>query len=224
MQTGTISGFPLVSCDEFPIASTEEGGSYFGRLPNNPTAIATTCVPDWQQNLQGNCHKLLGRISTNVAYPDDPTAAANWQRWGSGSGTTRNDDWISVTTGGFQRYATYLATIPQAPNIGATVSAQDAKPRKVVGIVGKADFLFFLAIRHCQDRRILDQAELYARTRPADHHDRWRRLGRTAGKQLADRRRHQQHGRDPDRLRCQPLWAVRHLHHRLQRVLLQRRL
>ncbi|KAF7536258.1 hypothetical protein G7054_g4665 [Neopestalotiopsis clavispora] len=120
MQTGTISGFPLVSCDEFPIASTEEGGSYFGRLPNNPTAIATTCVPDWQQNLQGNCHKLLGRISTNVAYPDDPTAAANWQRWGSGSGTTRNDDWISVTTGGFQRYATYLATIPQAPNMGAT--------------------------------------------------------------------------------------------------------
>ncbi|KAJ6024671.1 hypothetical protein N7540_005468 [Penicillium herquei] len=46
----------LVSCDEFPIASSEEGGSYFASLPQNPSSLEVQCVPVWQQNLQGNCN------------------------------------------------------------------------------------------------------------------------------------------------------------------------
>lgn len=66
--------------------------------------------------------ELLSRISTNVAYADDPTAAANWQRWGSGGAvvTSRNDAWITApAAGAWQRYATYPDVIPQAPGITA---------------------------------------------------------------------------------------------------------
>jgi hypothetical protein len=66
--------------------------------------------------------ELLGRISTNVAYADDPTAAANWQQWGSGAGVAanRNDAWITPPSpGSWQRTANYPDVIPQAPGITA---------------------------------------------------------------------------------------------------------
>lgn len=47
-----------ISCDEFPFASSEEGGSYLGSLFNNPTEVQRTCVPTWQQYLQGNCNSI----------------------------------------------------------------------------------------------------------------------------------------------------------------------
>lgn len=37
-----------LSCDEYPFAGTEEGGNYL-----NPQL---TCVPAWQNTLQGNCN------------------------------------------------------------------------------------------------------------------------------------------------------------------------
>jgi hypothetical protein len=53
----------LVSCDEFPFASSEEGGlgwqtplGVLGLHPNNPLGTTRTCVPVWQQSLQGNCN------------------------------------------------------------------------------------------------------------------------------------------------------------------------
>lgn len=56
VQLGISTGISLTSCDEFPIASSEEGGSFFPTLPQNPTGVSTSCVPVWQQSLQGNCH------------------------------------------------------------------------------------------------------------------------------------------------------------------------
>ena len=46
-----------VSCDEFPFAATEEGGKFLTTLNANPGRVQRTCVPDWQQTLQGNCNR-----------------------------------------------------------------------------------------------------------------------------------------------------------------------
>jgi hypothetical protein len=53
----------LVSCDEFPFASSEEGGWGWQTSlkdaalhPTYPLGTTRTCVPDWQQSLQGNCN------------------------------------------------------------------------------------------------------------------------------------------------------------------------
>ncbi|ETS82826.1 hypothetical protein PFICI_04702 [Pestalotiopsis fici W106-1] len=110
---GVNANTQIVSCDEFPFASTEEGGSYFGTLATNPTTVATTCVPVWQQTLQGNCNSLLGNLQTNVAYADDPSAAPNWQQWGSE--TSAPPGWL--TNSGWQRLAKYPDTIPQSAGI-----------------------------------------------------------------------------------------------------------
>lgn len=54
----------LVNCDEFPFASTEEGGygwarSDAGIFPANTHGVTRTCVPEWQNTLQGNCNGKL---------------------------------------------------------------------------------------------------------------------------------------------------------------------
>jgi hypothetical protein len=41
------------SCDEFPFASSEEGGEYLNLIG---LAGQRECVPVWQQTLQGNCN------------------------------------------------------------------------------------------------------------------------------------------------------------------------
>jgi hypothetical protein len=84
----------LVSCDEFPFASSEEGGYGWVQDPASlfpPNRIGTTrtCVPEWQQTLQGNCNKLLSSIVTNVEYfnnaqqPNDGSADGidAWSSW-----------------------------------------------------------------------------------------------------------------------------------------------
>ena len=48
LGTDTVN---FLSCDEFPFASSEEGGAYFGNLATSPTAISTLCVPIWQQSI-----------------------------------------------------------------------------------------------------------------------------------------------------------------------------
>lgn len=119
-SVGLSTSIDLVSCDEYPIASSEEGGGYFGTLAGGATAVSTLCVPVWQQSLQGNCNGLLALLSTNVAYFDDPAAAPNWQFWGNGGGGGgANNGWLDGGGGGWQRTALYPGQIPQAVGISA---------------------------------------------------------------------------------------------------------
>ncbi|KAK3896731.1 hypothetical protein C8A05DRAFT_39720, partial [Staphylotrichum tortipilum] len=111
----------FTSCDEFPFASSEEGGSYFGTLAVGATAVSTLCVPQWQQTIQGKCNGLLAGIQTNVNYFDDPTAAPDWQAWGSVGG---GQDWFS---GAWQRKALYDFQIPQAYGISNAFYGPDAQ-------------------------------------------------------------------------------------------------
>jgi hypothetical protein len=69
---------------------------------------------------------MLGTLSTNVAYADDPTAPPNWQAWGGGGATNSNPLWLQVNpNGGFNRLATYPTIIPQAGGISNAVSSLD---------------------------------------------------------------------------------------------------
>ena len=111
LGTNTVN---FLSCDEFPFASSEEGGGYFGNLATGATAVSTMCVPVWQQNIQGRCNSLLSGMQTNVAYFDDPTATPNWQPWSSG-----NTNWFRTGAGQWQRLALYPAQIPQATDISS---------------------------------------------------------------------------------------------------------
>jgi hypothetical protein len=92
----------LVTCDEFPFASSQEGGwgwaTNLGNAalyPANPLGVTRTCVPEWQNSAQGNCNSmflivpllraalffarsadvnvgLLSKINTDVEYFNDP--------------------------------------------------------------------------------------------------------------------------------------------------------
>jgi hypothetical protein len=105
----------IVSCDEFPFASSEEGGwgwdTPLGDAalhPTNPLGTTRTCVPVWQQTLQGNCNskyllslllgpllilsanenpEILSTVMTNVEYfnkagsPNTNTDDAAFYAW-----------------------------------------------------------------------------------------------------------------------------------------------
>ncbi|KAL8645553.1 MAG: hypothetical protein Q9226_007250, partial [Calogaya cf. arnoldii] len=145
---GRLVGVPSsqikLSCDEFPFASTEEGGDYLTTLQVNPTKTQITCVPAWQNTLQGTCisecssprvlficHvaesyvlELLGEISTNVGYFERSTRgdqAVNWAKWGGSS------NWLaagSLGDGGGQpqRQALYPDQQPKHFGISQAVS------------------------------------------------------------------------------------------------------
>jgi hypothetical protein len=56
---GHRPGGGLTSCDEFPFASSEEGGDNYDSEGEALSSIFDTqrvCVPTWQQNLQANCN------------------------------------------------------------------------------------------------------------------------------------------------------------------------
>ncbi|KAK0717316.1 hypothetical protein B0T26DRAFT_675641 [Lasiosphaeria miniovina] len=109
---GLSTGVALVSCDEYPLASAEEGGGYFGTLANSVTAISTLCVPVWQQTLQDNCNGLMSGLSTNVAYLTTP------QPRPTGSS--------GATAAPWGRLATYPGQIPQAAGISSAVYGPNA--------------------------------------------------------------------------------------------------
>ncbi|KAL8852652.1 MAG: hypothetical protein Q9221_002412 [Calogaya cf. arnoldii] len=93
---GLNAGVIQLSCDEFPFASTEEGGDYLTTLRSNPTFAQKTCVPAWQNSLQGNCNQLLNQIYTNVGYFERSIRgdqAENWAKWGSPNGAT---NWLTA--------------------------------------------------------------------------------------------------------------------------------
>lgn len=53
----SAADFSMTSCDEFPFASTEEGGKgLYGLNPEDPGGTTRTCVPFWQNTMQGNCN------------------------------------------------------------------------------------------------------------------------------------------------------------------------
>lgn len=55
---GPASGVTnMLNCDEFPFASSEQGGSGFlGVNPTTLTGVVRTCVPTWQNDIQGRCN------------------------------------------------------------------------------------------------------------------------------------------------------------------------
>nr|POE90696.1 chitinase-3-like protein 1 [Quercus suber] len=139
LQAKRGNGQDLTSCDEFPFGSAEEGGNFFrfdANQRNNPTA---TCVPVWQQSLQGNCNsrltlhvcgaflpfdlihhaELFNKLNTNIAFFDQEQGQnvdAVWKAWTLGAWTTRRhegDDDVAA----FERLARYPEPIPQAPGV-----------------------------------------------------------------------------------------------------------
>lgn len=58
-QKGKRPETGLTSCDEFPFASSEEGGNNYDDEHQDMQSLfgtKTVCVPTWQQTLQGNCN------------------------------------------------------------------------------------------------------------------------------------------------------------------------
>lgn len=122
----------ITSCDEFPPASVEEGGNWYGDVPIAPALL---CAPRWQQSTQGNCNskplinsnavypheanptsfsaELLRNIQTNIQYAIDPDADPVWVQWTQNSKWFVSNDWNEITT--------YPYAIPQAKGISNTV-------------------------------------------------------------------------------------------------------
>lgn len=146
ISAGLNPGKLKLSCDEFPFASTEEGGNYLSTLRVNPTNPQRTCVPAWQNTLQGTCNsehlslpmfcsatwlitslvELLNEIYTNVGYFNRSARgdqAVNWAKWGGNGGT----NWLtggSLGDGGGQpqRQALYPDQQPKPAGISDAVS------------------------------------------------------------------------------------------------------
>ncbi|KAI0197886.1 hypothetical protein F4808DRAFT_473454 [Astrocystis sublimbata] len=112
----------LVNCDEFPFASTEEGGyGWAGNVfPAAPQGVTRTCVPEWQNTLQGNCNSLLNNIETNVEYFNDaadPTGSdperESFQSWNSNAWNTKGS-WTAHGDSGRQRLTRYDSDQPKS--------------------------------------------------------------------------------------------------------------
>ncbi|KAJ3495219.1 hypothetical protein NLG97_g3552 [Lecanicillium saksenae] len=110
------SGLTITNCDEFPFASAEEGGREFY---SSTGGASTTCVPEWQNQLQGNCNKLLNNLKTNIDYfndaehPSDALPDSGWKQW-------TNSDWLRKKGfGGMQRLARYPDRQPPAGGLSA---------------------------------------------------------------------------------------------------------
>ena len=79
-STGNRPNGGFVSCDEFPFASSEEGGNAYddpaGTITNSLFGVKTICAPTWQQNLQANCNgklpitaTIIGSVFFHVSCP-----------------------------------------------------------------------------------------------------------------------------------------------------------
>ncbi|KAL2821672.1 hypothetical protein BJX63DRAFT_427669 [Aspergillus granulosus] len=128
---GLPEGTQVVSCDEFPIASSKEGGNFYPKLDQNPTAVAVTCAPVYQQTLQGACNKIVGTLKTDVDYAANASSTTtNWQGWNS-------EEWVK-TSNTWQRLAYYKSVIPVAFN-------EQKKTSKHIGYYHKRNFTLSLA-------------------------------------------------------------------------------
>lgn len=185
-----------VSCDEFPFASTEEGGSYLG---TNPVVTQRTCVPAWQQNLQGNCNSelsgrcqlnryrganntisgMLSQVETNVAY---------FERKARGDNVENFVDWRAnfwTKVGGIfngqpippQRLARYPNEIPQAAGVSDNVCISSIHLISCsCSVSGTETCTIGLHVRR-QRSRLHVQEKLHCRTRITNGPQRWGSLG-----------------------------------------------
>ncbi|KAK4982524.1 hypothetical protein LTR50_007699 [Elasticomyces elasticus] len=137
-----------LSCDEYPFAAAEEGGNYLRTLPINPTVPEKTCVPAWQNTLQGNCNKSLSNLQTNVVYFERQVrsdTAENWATWSTGSA---DGTWLTpgnVFNGHAltpQRLAEYPNFVPQSYGVSNT---DYAAANGMVSWMYKRNFTFGLA-------------------------------------------------------------------------------
>ncbi|KAL8706621.1 MAG: hypothetical protein Q9201_000368 [Fulgogasparrea decipioides] len=125
-----------LSCDEFPFASSEEGGNFYTTLATHSTSPQKTCVPAWQNTLQGNCNKLLNRVQTNVAY-GQPGGTTSFVQWDEGG-------WLSAGTLGNQQQR--LAAYPNQIPLGAGISSSDYEASgKTLGYMYRRNFTFGMA-------------------------------------------------------------------------------
>ncbi|KAL8782914.1 MAG: hypothetical protein Q9213_005026, partial [Squamulea squamosa] len=126
-----------LSCDEFPFASSEEGGNFLTSLANNPTTAETTCVPAWQNTLQGNCNKLLNKVQTNVAH-GQPGGGTSFVQWDASA-------WLSTGAlgGATQRLVVYPDQIP----LGNGISPSDyTASGGTLGYMFRRNFTFGMAL------------------------------------------------------------------------------
>jgi hypothetical protein len=127
----------LTSCDEFPFASSEEGGDNYDDDNGDMESIfgtKTVCVPTWQQSLQGNCNGLLRNLETNIRYfnnrqsrreinPDPDSARAEWKSW-TDPGWARAGwpDPLDQASNNMQRTAEYKDVLPRPAGFTKAVS------------------------------------------------------------------------------------------------------
>ncbi|KAL8942162.1 MAG: hypothetical protein Q9216_001809 [Gyalolechia sp. 2 TL-2023] len=158
-----------LSCDEFPFASSEEGGSFLQTLQINPTSPSRTCVPAWQNDLQGNCNSevfscrlpnpldpltpftgMLNQLSTNVGYFEREQRGDNADGWQDWADKVR---WLSSGSnlGGIatQRLARYPHQIAQANGVDDNLYNQ---ANAALGYMFRRNFTFGLAeLQSAQD-------------------------------------------------------------------------
>ncbi|CAL8580054.1 hypothetical protein XPA_005788 [Xanthoria parietina] len=134
-----------ISCDEFPFASAEEGGSYVSTLQNQPGTPSLTCVPAWQNTLQGNCNKLLlNGIATNVGYFERQQRGDTADSWADWDGSA----WLSAGNLGSgpaqvtQRVARYPDQVAQGSGIDTNTYNQ---ANGALGWMYRRNFTFGLA-------------------------------------------------------------------------------
>lgn len=87
----------LTSCDEFPFASSEEGGNNYDSDGADMVSLfgtKTVCVPTWQQSLQGNCN---GKYSSYNRTWTSSWPAANF--YAKGLSVTSRPTFATSTTG-----------------------------------------------------------------------------------------------------------------------------
>ncbi|KPM43205.1 hypothetical protein AK830_g3330 [Neonectria ditissima] len=122
----------LINCDEFPFASTEQGGDgFYGLHPDDILGTTRTCVPTWQNEMQGFCNDLLNGIQTNVNYYNDPDSSdpsnPEWVGWGR-SYESRVKEWLQPGGfGGRQRQHVYSTNQPPSVGIPAATHQKDHK-------------------------------------------------------------------------------------------------
>ncbi|KAL8990145.1 MAG: hypothetical protein Q9169_008197, partial [Polycauliona sp. 2 TL-2023] len=160
---GLRKGQLSLSCDEFPFASTEEGGTYLSTLRTNPTSAQRSCVPSWQNDLQGACNReplfppnfrtsvsltialteILSEFYTNVGYFERSVRgdqAENWAKWDSQSWLTAGS--FGTNGGQPQRKATYPDQQPQPAGIS---NADYAASQQTLGWNYKRNFTHGMA-------------------------------------------------------------------------------
>ncbi|KAF2004069.1 glycoside hydrolase family 18 protein [Amniculicola lignicola CBS 123094] len=84
------------SCDEFPFNALKQGG--------DPNTNSVSCVPGYQQYIQGNANRVFEQLQQQVSWTDNAGTARTAWKWWAGShqenGRTASIDWASSSAVG----------------------------------------------------------------------------------------------------------------------------